>query len=52
MTYKPYLFALGAFMAAWQIADFDLGYRTILGALTTAILAAMNPKKAVAENGD
>ena len=43
---KQILMALGAFLAAWQIGDFALDYRSILGAVTTAILAGMNPKAA------
>lgn len=43
--YKRLLFGVGAFLAAWQIADFDLDYRTMLGAFTAAWLAAANPAK-------
>lgn len=45
--YKRLLFGVGAFLAAWQIADFDLDYRTMLGAFTAAWLASMNPAKTV-----
>ena len=44
-TYKRLLFGVGAFLAAWQIADFNLDYRTMLGAFTAAWLAAANPAK-------
>ena len=43
--YKRILFGIGAFLAAWQIADFNLDYRTMLGAFTAAWLAAANPTK-------
>ena len=43
--FKAGLFAFGAFLAAWQGADFDLDYRAILGALTAATLGALNPTK-------
>ena len=46
LTYKQLLFATGAFLAAWQIADFNLDYRAILGAATAAILGGSNPNKA------
>ena len=42
---KQALFAVGAFLAAWQATDFSLDYRAILGALTAATLGAMNPDK-------
>lgn len=43
-TYKQIVFAVGAFMAAWQGADFSLDYRAVLGAITAAIIGAANPK--------
>ena len=43
--YKRLAFGVGAFLAAWQIADFNLDYRTLLGAFTAAWLAAANPAK-------
>lgn len=49
MTLNPTLrqaaFFIGAFMAAWQIGDFGLDYRTVLGAFTAAWLAGSNPAK-------
>lgn len=42
---KQILFALGAFLAAWQGANFDLDYRAILGAATAAVIGASSPKK-------
>lgn len=42
---KKLLFAVGAFMAAWQGADFSLDYRAVLGALTAALIGAANPTK-------
>ena len=42
---KQFLFAVGAFLAAWQGADFDLDYRAVLGALTAALIGAANPNK-------
>ena len=42
---KQGLFAVGAFLAAWQATDFALDYRAVLGALTAATLGAMNPAK-------
>lgn len=44
-THKQLMFALGAFMAAWQGADFSLDYRAVLGAITAALLGAASPKK-------
>ena len=42
---KASLFALGAFLVAWQAANFDLDYRAILGAITCAVLGYVSPKK-------
>ena len=42
---KAALYGLGAFLAAWQGAQFDLDYRAILGAVTAAILGASSPGK-------
>ena len=42
---KQLLLAIGAFLAAWQGANFDLDYRAILGAATAALLGAANPDK-------
>lgn len=42
---KQLLLAAGAFLAAWQGANFDLDYRAVLGALTAALLGAANPDK-------
>lgn len=42
---KAAMFALGAFMAAWQATDFSLDYRAVMGAVTAAVFAAMNPDK-------
>ena len=44
-TLKRAAFFIGAFMAAWQIGDFGLDYRTVLGAFTAAWLAGSNPAK-------
>lgn len=44
-TYRQIVFAVGAFMAAWQGADFSLDYRAILGALTAALIGGASPKK-------
>lgn len=44
-TLKQAAFFIGAFMAAWQIGDFGLDYRTVLGAFTAAWLAGSNPTK-------
>ena len=43
-TLKPYLFALGSFLAAWQIDDFSLDFKSIMGALTCAVLGYGSPK--------
>lgn len=43
---KQALYAVGAFLAAWQATNFGLDYREILGALTAALLGAASPKKA------
>lgn len=45
MNIKPLLYALGAFFAAWQGANFDLDYRAVLGAVTAAILGAASPNR-------
>lgn len=42
---KPYLYALGAFLAAWQIDDFSLDARSVLGAITACVLGYASPKK-------
>lgn len=42
---KAAFFALGAFLAAWQATNFDVDYRTILGAVTCAVLGYVSPKK-------
>lgn len=41
---KPYLFALGSFLAAWQIDDFSLDFKSAMGALTCAVLGYGSPK--------
>lgn len=43
---KAPLFALAAFLAAWQATNFDVDYRAVLGALTCAVLGYASPKKA------
>lgn len=43
---KAALFALGAFLAAWQATNFDVDHRAILGAVTCAVLGYVSPKKA------
>lgn len=42
---KAGLFALGAFLAAWQATNFDFDHRAILGAITCAVLGYVSPKK-------
>ena len=42
---KASVFALTAFLAAWQATNFDTDYRAILGALTCALLGYGSPKK-------
>jgi hypothetical protein len=42
---RPALYALGAFLAAWQIDDFSFEARSILGALTACVLGYASPKK-------
>lgn len=42
---KAGLFALGAFLAAWQGTNFDVDHRAILGAITCAVLGYVSPKK-------
>jgi hypothetical protein len=42
---KPYIYALGSFLAAWQIDDFSFEARSILGALTACVLGYASPKK-------
>jgi hypothetical protein len=42
---KPGLYALGAFLAAWQIDEFSFEARSILGALTACVLGYASPKK-------
>lgn len=42
---KPALYALAAFLAAWQIDEFSLEARSILGALTACVLGYASPKK-------
>lgn len=42
---KPALYALGAFLAAWQATDFSFDARAVLGALTACVLGYASPKK-------
>ena len=42
---KPAIYALAAFLAAWQIDDFSFEVRSILGALTACVLGYASPKK-------
>lgn len=42
---KPTLYALGAFLAAWQATDFSFDARAVLGALTACVLGYASPKK-------
>lgn len=42
---KPFLYALGAFLAAWQATDFSFDARAVLGALTACVLGYASPKK-------
>lgn len=42
---KPLIFAVTAFLAAWQATDFDADYRAVLGAITCALLGYGSPKK-------
>ena len=44
-TYQPYLYALIAFLAAWQGSNFSLDYRAMLGAVVAAAMGAKTPKK-------
>lgn len=41
---KPYLFAFGSFLAAWQIDDFSLDFKSVMGAITCAVLGYGSPK--------
>lgn len=42
---KPALYALGAFLAAWQATEFSFDARAVLGALTACVLGYASPKK-------
>lgn len=42
---KPAIYALAAFLAAWQIDDFSFEARSVLGALTACVLGYASPKK-------
>lgn len=42
---RPFFYALGAFLAAWQIDNFSFEARSVLGALTACILGYSSPKK-------
>ena len=42
---KPFIYALGAFLAAWQATDFSYDARAVLGALTACVLGYASPKK-------
>jgi hypothetical protein len=42
---KPAVYALAAFLAAWQIDDFSFEARSVLGALTACLLGYSSPKK-------
>lgn len=41
---KQLVFALFAFLAAWQGTDFDLDYRSVLGAAVAAYFGFKVPK--------
>jgi hypothetical protein len=43
--FRPAIYALAAFLAAWQIDDFSFEARSILGALTACVLGYASPKK-------
>lgn len=42
---KPALYALAAFLAAWQATEFSFDARAVLGALTACVLGYASPKK-------
>jgi hypothetical protein len=46
---KSVVFALIAFLAAWQATEFDLDYRAILGALIAGLMGFMNPNTATSD---
>jgi hypothetical protein len=45
LKFRPAIYALAAFLAAWQIDDFSFEARSILGALTACVLGYASPKK-------
>jgi hypothetical protein len=43
---NPYLMSIGAFLAVWgTTSNFDLNYRSILGALVAGVFGYATPKK-------
>lgn len=43
---KPAVYAILAFMAAWQATDFSIEYRAVMGAVAAALFGFLNPKPA------
>ena len=41
---KALLCGVGGFLAAWQLSEFALDYRSVLTAVTCAILGYVSPK--------
>lgn len=41
---SPYFTSAGAFLAAWQVGNFALDYRSILGAVLAGVFGYLPPK--------
>jgi hypothetical protein len=41
----PVILAIGAFLAAWSISNFELDYRAVLSALLAGVFGYATPKK-------
>jgi tetrahydromethanopterin S-methyltransferase subunit E len=46
---KPVAFGLVAFLASWQATEFELTYRSIMGAIVAGLMGFLNPE--LAQNG-
>ena len=43
---KPVAFGLVAFLASWQATQFDLNYRSLMGAIVAGLMGFLNPELA------
>ena len=43
---KPVAFGLVAFLASWQATEFELNYRSLMGAIVAGLMGFLNPELA------